>query len=616
MKALVLFQTESTYPEDAQRVYNSLKRLGYDAEIMAVSSDGGSDLSNKIGVWDTETKQSANGYGLVCLSRPRNGTEAGDFLSLLLGDLCPFFVFNMIDDGSYLYANYGCDRVVTYTDTLGSSKVATYTDMGKLAIRSALYSAPSSSDTRGASRVVLATVDDDTSKFVSWKLTDGTYNCYYHADSANLDISAYLPILVQYAVNDGQIATPPAKLCLTWDLDDFPTSTGIGGGWNAADAQAFASHNKTKVTIGVPASKTIAETRGNTENQLADVWEGNGVNDVLRANQIRRGGNWYPIEHMGLTYWTGSSIEGRPFGDATTFDVANDEVDAGSAHAVDDNQIVAYTTTGSLPTPLAENTDYYVINAGLNSSTSYQLSLTKGGAAITLGGSPSGTHTAYQPKTGLDAFYKDHIDNMHTYGIYQGYEDSGLDSYGYHYFNTNRVDEAGIELMSPEVGKFADPLGVTAQAGYGIKVARLDSVYPDGNPKRKSYGSQFYRGVLLVESTGVIDSSDQEVDPNNQNFIVSSDGALSLCLRDYLSSGVFLEPMYLHGINGNAYADEVTYPNNILRYVVTYINNITDFCKDTAYGGYPTEYAEVAVSGAATGGTGEQSIISHNIIKH
>ncbi len=59
-----------------------------------------------------------------------------------------------------------------------------------------------------------------------------------------------------------------------------------------------------------------------------------------------------------------------------------------------DNDIIRFEiTTGSLPTPLAIGTDYYIVNA---STTQFQVSLTSGGAAIDLTSANVGTYIAYR----------------------------------------------------------------------------------------------------------------------------------------------------------------------------------------------------------------------------
>jgi len=55
------------------------------------------------------------------------------------------------------------------------------------------------------------------------------------------------------------------------------------------------------------------------------------------------------------------------------------------------NDVVYFSTTGALPTGLTAGTNYYVIN---RTSTTFQVSATSGGSAITMSGTQSGTQTA------------------------------------------------------------------------------------------------------------------------------------------------------------------------------------------------------------------------------
>lgn len=61
-------------------------------------------------------------------------------------------------------------------------------------------------------------------------------------------------------------------------------------------------------------------------------------------------------------------------------------------HALEEDQLVTFTSTGTLPAPLVSGTDYYVINPD---STSFQVSATLGGAAIDLTTQGTGVHTLY-----------------------------------------------------------------------------------------------------------------------------------------------------------------------------------------------------------------------------
>lgn len=59
--------------------------------------------------------------------------------------------------------------------------------------------------------------------------------------------------------------------------------------------------------------------------------------------------------------------------------------------APSDGDVVTFSTTGSLPTGLTAGTEYYVVN---RTSTTFQVSATSGGSAITTSGTQSGVQTA------------------------------------------------------------------------------------------------------------------------------------------------------------------------------------------------------------------------------
>ena len=64
-------------------------------------------------------------------------------------------------------------------------------------------------------------------------------------------------------------------------------------------------------------------------------------------------------------------------------------------HAIDDGDIVYLETTGTLPTGLAIETKYYVVNSV--AGTSIELATSFGGTPIVLTGNGTGTHTVYEP---------------------------------------------------------------------------------------------------------------------------------------------------------------------------------------------------------------------------
>lgn len=75
----------------------------------------------------------------------------------------------------------------------------------------------------------------------------------------------------------------------------------------------------------------------------------------------------------------------------TTFTLGDPSITS-TGHGLTAGRVIGFITTGALPTGLASNTLYYVLETGLTADT-FQVSITAGGSAITPSGSQSGTHT-------------------------------------------------------------------------------------------------------------------------------------------------------------------------------------------------------------------------------
>lgn len=75
-----------------------------------------------------------------------------------------------------------------------------------------------------------------------------------------------------------------------------------------------------------------------------------------------------------------------------TVTIASPAVFTSTAHVLVAGDRIRLSTSGSLPTGLATNTDYFVIASGLTANE-FQVSATRGGAAVNTSGSQSGTHT-------------------------------------------------------------------------------------------------------------------------------------------------------------------------------------------------------------------------------
>lgn len=91
---------------------------------------------------------------------------------------------------------------------------------------------------------------------------------------------------------------------------------------------------------------------------------------------------------MGLTRISAdpSVVLGNP-----TITIASPSVITLASHGLTVNDIVKFTTSGTLPTGIVSGTSYYVISTGLTANA-FEISATAGGTAINTSGSQSGTH--------------------------------------------------------------------------------------------------------------------------------------------------------------------------------------------------------------------------------
>jgi hypothetical protein len=92
-----------------------------------------------------------------------------------------------------------------------------------------------------------------------------------------------------------------------------------------------------------------------------------------------------------LPYDSAPVAFGEPFSDVT-FTVASPGVFTAPGYQPTNGDSVQFSTTGTLPSPLAVATTYYVVNA---SGDTFEVSATSGGAAITTATTGSGTLTMH-----------------------------------------------------------------------------------------------------------------------------------------------------------------------------------------------------------------------------
>lgn len=83
-----------------------------------------------------------------------------------------------------------------------------------------------------------------------------------------------------------------------------------------------------------------------------------------------------------------------------TITIATPGVATLTSHGLVLDDVIYFTTTGSLPTGVTANTRYYVLSSGLTAND-FQFSATKGGGAINTSGSQSGVHTLRRSPYGI-----------------------------------------------------------------------------------------------------------------------------------------------------------------------------------------------------------------------
>jgi hypothetical protein len=145
------------------------------------------------------------------------------------------------------------------------------------------------------------------------------------------------------------------------------------------------------------------------------------------------------------------------------------------------------------------------------------------------------------PVATIDTFYKLHNDNIQSEGISTGEDDKGYDSWGYHYFNTNNINDNGAQVCEK----------------YGFKVIRLENgekttngdgkVNWIGSPEQAGPVFSYHRGMLLVGSGNSIASGDLSLDRDTN----ISEFALHISHKHLIEGLAHGNVIYMHG--GNFY---------------------------------------------------------------
>lgn len=132
------------------------------------------------------------------------------------------------------------------------------------------------------------------------------------------------------------------------------------------------------------------------------------------ARCVAHGSGRYAFESLKTR--TGTHLVGNPnfvfapcqwsslaYGPVITITIASPAVVTLVAHGFSADQVIYFTTIGSLPTGVTAGTAYYVLSTDLTADT-FKFSATPGGSAINTSGSQSGTHYVARQRAGGGGF--------------------------------------------------------------------------------------------------------------------------------------------------------------------------------------------------------------------
>lgn len=164
------------------------------------------------------------------------------------------------------------------------------------------------------------------------------------------------------------------------------TVTGVLRGLSFKGNNQIAANQKFNV-VGTPV--IISWGTHNIEDIMSIVNSNYATLLALINSTTVNGGVPASTTAMGISR---SSVSPNVSKGTATITIASPAVITFASHGLTANDIVQFTTTGTLPTGILANTSYYVLAAGLTTNT-FEISSTAGGTPIVTTGSQSGTQT-------------------------------------------------------------------------------------------------------------------------------------------------------------------------------------------------------------------------------
>jgi hypothetical protein len=172
------------------------------------------------------------------------------------------------------------------------------------------------------------------------------------------------------------------------------------------------------------------------------------------------------------------------FASTTTMTIATPAVVTSSV-TVNDGDVIAFTTTGALPTGLAVGTLYYALNS---TGTTFNVSATFGGAAINTTGTQSGVHSISQRGVPLTAL----PNSSYCPTVQTGMTVSDVSRYVFA-FGCNNVGETTLDPMLVRWSSAGDPANweiTNAVTAAGTRVS-------DAGSLRLSHGSKIVSNMQV-----------------------------------------------------------------------------------------------------------------------
>ncbi len=456
-------------------VFNQLKALGYQVDLQVLDADAAiyTTLQSDATIYDFVVVVEGSGIG----------TASALVLDVLGGSLVvPVFHVYNIQSGNFSFFGHGLEQG---TITSGAYRACTWegNDLPLFCETRQISSTSSGNGPFSAGDYETLISDNVTGEIVAARYTGGSGSSVY-MDAAASPAGNTLFILMQYAINNGEMPAPPRKGLIMMDVDDMPD---------------------------------INSTQTDVDNMISD----------------------YATFRIDITWG----------------------VDAANMNNNPDSMWASIEAAGIHCIENSESWD--------------------------------------DTKSNIDTFYRANIVNMQAKGLTTGFDLAGIDSFGYHNFESNQIGDNGLQLGSPYNAEFCSVSGTTRQNGYGFKTIRLtvgDHAMAVDTPQLASPKDQreitINRGTAFLQGGSSITSGDLDLP-----YLANLDQyALQSIKLGIVEAAAYNKISYLHGTNFYDGHDGGTAPG--LK-VYEIMGNVVSFCASILEFAHPSDLA--VRHGIATG---------------